>query len=131
MIEYITEDQYRLYMAQHAAFEHVLKCAAIEICEIEWNRTPDGDFDYELLDSNEYMTSFESYCCGESDYDSIRVPCQYLYDAVYRAGYPDVIAEHKRKQREDMRRGLDERKAAIERFDLAQYERLKAKYEVE
>ena len=134
MSEYMTNDEYKTYVRLQAKFnECILRCA-IEISLMEYKREPKGEFcdDYELYDGDRYMVQFETYRCGESDYDTVYVPIMYIHDEGYREYYGKHL-ENMRKAKEEAKELGKQRTEYVNNLrneitERAEYERLKIKY---
>ena len=135
MTEYMTKDEYRTFTRLQDKFYDCLKRCGIEIFTMQYKHEPMGEFcgDCELYDTDKYMVQFETYCCGESDRDTVYVPIEYIYDEGYRNYYSTLL--EKRKHEKEMRKAAEKQRSenadaeAREAHDRSEYERLKKKYE--
>lgn len=133
--EYMTLEEYETYVRLQKQFINCLEQCAVEISWLEFKRAVVGEFcvDYELYESDKYMVQFESYCCGESDYDTVFVPVMYIHDKGYREYYEKHLesvklaeAEAKELEKQRTQYVYDTEEEMAER---AEYERLKKKFE--
>lgn len=135
MTGYLTRDEYETFVKLQDKFYECQKQSAIEIFVMRYNREPKGEFcgDSEVYDIDQYMVQFESYSCGECDYDTVYVPIPYLHDELYREHYGEYLENEARRQKEhkeeEKRRVEVVRAEEKEMRDLSEYERLKKKYE--
>jgi hypothetical protein len=136
MIEYMTKDEYYSIIALNKKFEKCLIACGQEICQISKGRDLIGEWtgDIELWDFDKYLVEFEKHSCGESNWDNVYVPIEYLYDVGYREYYKRSLIKQREaaecavKQRKTEGRGTFRRIVIDER---AEYERLKVKFEGE
>ena len=87
--------------------------------------------DFEESDGK-LLVQFESYSCGEADYDTYLLPLEFLFDEGYPEKYKVIFEEETcKKQEEKIRR--EEEKQSIkfkqtDEHDKREYERLKVKF---
>ena len=133
----MTKDDYNTFVKLKEEFVDCLERCGTEIFKMRYNRFPKGEFsigDFDLFNADEYLTQFERFSCGESDYDQVHVPAQYLYDEQYRADYADLLEDKRLKDVADTI-AKKQRLESIhnenrEIHDREEYARLKKKYEV-
>ena len=131
----ITKEYYNTVMRQHAEIVDLVLERATTMALIQYGRHPIGtcgetDFDEE---DGKLLVQFEEYWCGESNYDTYRVPIEYLFDPDWVEKYEVFLVEDaKRREEEKIQRKKRERVYHVventEEWDLQEYERLKAKY---
>ena len=133
----ITKEEYRKILKQYDDIVKLIIAKTIELAFIQWGRAPIGECDITEFEEKdgELIVYFESYSCGESDYDTFHLPLEFLFDENYPEKYKVIFKEEQRKKKEEKiekerekRRKEEER---IESYDKREYKRLKVKYENE
>ena len=119
-------------MRSHDRFEQLLFDCAQDICRISKSRDLIGTWNGGVSEwEDTHTVSCERYYCGDTDYDSVTVPPEYLYDVEYRKIYKETLIEEKERavalarEREESRKSITYRVIGDER---AEYERLKKKF---
>ena len=133
MIESMNRGDYDEFISLKEIFEYTIVACAQDICRSTKSRELEGvwDEDIELWDPDRYFVQFESYSCGETNYDSVFVPVRYIYDIEYRLEYKKIlIEEHKAEvlKRQERKKNRLGRIYNIVTGERAEYERLKAKF---
>ena len=130
----ITEEQYRKVLKQYDGIVNLIIAKTTQLALIEWGRVPTGeccetDFSEE---DGKLVVQFESYSCGEPDFDTYYLPLEFLFDEDYPEKYKAIFEEEQRKKEKEKTRKIAEdqkmKEEEIESFDKREYERLKAKY---
>jgi len=131
----ISEEEYRKVLKRYDEIIKLIIAKTTELALIQWGRVPTGecvetDFSEE---DGKLIVYFESYSCGESDYDTYHLPLEFLFDENYPEKYKVMFKEEQRKKKEEkiQKKAENQRKEKerIELFDRHEYERLKTKYE--
>lgn len=130
----ITEEQYRKVLKEYDEIVKLIIAKTTQLALIERGRVPTGaccetDFSEE---DGKLVVQFESYSCGEPDFDTHYLPLEFLFDEGYPEKYKVIFEEEQRKKEKEKKRKVAEdrknEREKIEAFDKREYERLKAKY---
>lgn len=128
----MTKNEYNNYIQLNKNFDRSLVACAQEISQISNGRELIGEFtgDTDLWDvDSTYLVEFENYSCCESNYDSVYVPIEYIYDEGYREYYKKyLINERERKAQAVLERKANRKVYRVITDDRAEYERLKKIY---
>ena len=131
----ITEEQYRKVLKHYDEIVKLIIAKTTQLALIQWGRVPKGEC-YETDFSEEdgkLIVQFESYSCGEPDFDTYYLPLEFLFDENYPEKYKVLFKEEQRKKEKEKTRKIAEdqkmKEEEIESFDKREYERLKAKFE--
>ena len=131
----ITEEQYRKVLKQYDEIVKLIIAKTTQLALIQWRNVPKGecnetDFSEE---DGKLIVQFESYSCGEPDFDTYYLPLEFLFDENYPEKYKVLFKEEQRKKEKEKTRKIAEdqkmKEEEIESFDKREYERLKAKFE--
>lgn len=97
----MTKNEYETHKQLHTKLESVLISCAHEISMVTNNRKLVGEFsgDLDMYPDGRYLVQFESFSCGEVDYDSVWIPVEYLYDTTYRKYYKEFLIQEKEVKR--------------------------------
>ena len=131
----IKEEEYRTILKQYDEIIKLIIEKTIQLAFIQRGRAPIGKCDITKFveEHGELVVYFESYSCGESDYDSFHLPLEFLFDENYPEKYKVIFKEEQRRKKEEkIRKKAEEQRKAketMESYDKREYERLKAKYE--
>ncbi len=133
----ITEKGYRDFIKFHGELIELIISKTTQLSNMLYGKPPKGDFITDLDDLDEkdgkICVQFESYSCGETDYDQFYLPLEFLFDESYPEKYKLIWEEEKRKEKEesDRKNRLEEdhRKEVLENYEKKEYERLKSKFE--
>lgn len=131
----IKEEQYRTILEQYDGIVKLIIEKTIQLAFIQRGRAPIGKCDITEFEEEhgELVVYFESYSCGESDYDTFHLPLEFLFDENYPEKYEVIFKEEERRKKEEkIRKKAEEHRKAgetMESYDKREYERLKAKYE--
>lgn len=133
----ITEKEYRDIIKSHEELIELIILKTTQLSLMLYDAPPKGHFITELDELNEkdgkICVQFESYSCGESDYDTYYLPLEFLFDESYPEKYKLIWEEEKRKEKEEkeqIKRMDDEKhKKALDKWERNQYEYLKLKFE--
>jgi len=132
--KYMSKEAYDEFVRAKDEFKVVLLTCAQEICQISKSRDLRGEWDedIDMWDDWRYLVQFESYSCGDTDYDSVYVPLAYICDEAYRSEYRKVLVVE-RKEIEARIAAHEDSKTyyTVITDERATYERLKAKFEDE
>jgi hypothetical protein len=133
MTEYMDESDYKCFIRIHDEFKSVLVGCAQEISMISNGRELIGTWneDVDLWNEGVYLVQFESYSCGDSDYDSVNVPVEYIYDEEYREYYKSQLIlkkERRAKAAVERKAGKNVTRYRVITDERAEYERLKVKF---
>lgn len=131
----ITEKEYREYLEFDNKLHKLIEEKTKQLSLIQYNKLPVGVYrDCEFTEENgKLLVEFESYSCGETDYDQFYLPLEFLFDESYPEKYKLIWEEEKckKKEEEDRKKRLEEdhRKEVLENYERKEYERLKSKFE--
>lgn len=133
MTEYMSKNEYDATLRLSAKMERCLVACAQELSLISSGRELIGEFDgdTDLYVDDRYLIRFETWSCGESSFDSIYVPREYIYDEGFREYYRKNRVQERKEAEERKLRQEEERKAKTYRVitdERAVYERLKKKF---
>ena len=131
----ITEKEYRDILNKHEELIELIISKTKQLSLIIYNRPPKGIFtSLDDLDEKDgkICVQFESYSCGESDYDTFYLPLEFLFDELYPEKYKLIWEKEKRKEKEEKIKiellKKENEKLRIEMYEIKEYERLKLKY---
>ena len=86
-----TEKEYRDILKKHNELIELIISKTTQLSYILYNKPPKGDFITELDELDEkdgkICVQFESYSCGESNYDTFYLPLEFLFDESYPEKY--------------------------------------------
>lgn len=133
----ITEKEYRNLIKSHEELIELIISKTTQLSMLLYNAPPKGHFITNLDELDEkdgkICVQFESYSCGESDYDTFYLPLEFLFDESYLEKYKLIWEEEKCKEKEEKDRRKNEeennRKNILENYERKEYERLKLKFE--
>ncbi len=131
----ITEKEYRDYLELDNKIHKLIEEKTKQLSLIQYGKLPKGVYrDCEFTEKDcKICIQFESYSCGETDYDTFYLPLEFLFDESYPEKYKLIWEEEKRKEKEesDRKNRLEEdhRKEVLENYEKKEYERLKSKFE--
>ena len=132
----ITEKEYRDILNKHEELIELITSKTKELSLILYNKLPKGDFITNLDELDEkdgkICVQFESYSCGESDYDMFYLPLEFLFDESYPKKYKRIYREEQVKKLKEKDRKAKEKEKhqakMLEEYERKEYERLKLKY---
>ena len=131
----ITEKEYRNHIKFHEELIELIISKTTQLSLMLYNKPPKGIFtSLDDLDEKDgkICVQFESYSCGESDYDTFYLPIEFLFDESYPEKYKLILEEEKRKEKEERNRRTKEKEEhqakVLEDYEKKEYERLKLKY---
>lgn len=133
----IKEEEYRTILEQYDGIVKLIIEKTIQLALIQYGRAPIGKCDLTEFEEEDdkLVVYFESYSCGESDYDTFHLPLEFLFDENYPEKYKVIFKEEQRKKKEEKiekeREKRRKEEQRIESYDKREYKRLKAKYENE
>ena len=131
----ITEKEFRDFIKFRDELNKLILAKTTQMSLLLYDRFPKGEYiDCRFSEENRKLfVEFESYSCGESDYDQFYLPIEFLFYETYPEEYKLIWEEEKRKEKEEKER-KDEEKKNEERkkfniWERKEYERLKLKYD--
>lgn len=132
----ITEKEYRNFANLRNELNELILEKVTQMALIQYNRLPEGVCYEHYFDEEDgkIMIQFESWHCGESDYDTYRMPLEFLFDETYAEKYKLIWQEEVRRKKEERelrkKQMEEEKKRIIENHEYNEYKRLKAKYDI-
>lgn len=131
----ITEKQYRDFIKFRKELNELILEKVNLLALIQRGRLPSGniyDYDFEEEDGKLFI-QFEEWHRGEPDFDTYKLPLEFLFDETYPEKYKIIWEEEQRektrRERKEEKDIEDEKKGLLEEHDKSEYERLKQKYE--
>lgn len=133
----ITEKEYRDYLDFEDKLHKLIEEKTKQLSLIRYNKLPKGVYrNCELTEvKGKLLVEFESYSCGETDYDQFYLPLEFLFDETYPEKYKLLWEEEKRKIDEEKKlkkiKEEENRQRVLEEYERKEYEKLKLKFEKE
>jgi len=132
----ITEKEYRNHIKFHEELIKLIISKTTQLSLMLYNKLPKGSFITELDELDEkdgkICVQFESYSCGESDYDTFYLPLEFLFDELYPEKYKVIYQREQHiilKEKElKWKEIVENQKKVLEDYEKKEYERLKLKY---
>ena len=131
----ITEKEYRNHIKFHEELIELIISKTTQLSLMLYNKPPKGIFtSLDDLDEKDgkICVQFESYSCGESDYDTFYLPLEFLFDETYPEKYKVIYQREQHiilKEKElKWKEIVENQKKVLEDYEKKEYERLKLKY---
>jgi len=131
----ITEKEYRNHIKFHEELIELIISKTTQLSLMLYNKPPKGIFtSLDDLDEKDgkICVQFESYSCGESDYNTFYLPLEFLFDESYPEKYKVIYQREQHiilKEKElKWKEIVENQKKVLEDYEKKEYERLKLKY---
>jgi len=133
----ITEKEYRNILNKHEELIELITSKTKQLSLIIYNKLPKGDFITNLDELDEkdgkICVRFESYSCGEPNYDTYYLPLEFLFDESYPEKYKVIYQREQhiiQKEKElKWKEIVEKQKKVLEEYEKKEYEKLKLKFE--